>query len=79
MIYPKDLLARAKFEYEMFERCAADTCLALMCEVERLHGILAINSSDHSHNCIQCYLRYTPIPGKSEDCPGCGCNGILEK
>lgn len=79
MIYPKDLVTRAEFEYKTFERCAADTCLALISEVQRLRGILAVNSSDHSHECIECYLRYTPAVGESEDCPGCGCNGKLDE
>ena len=75
MDYPQDLLARANFEMETFERCAADTCKALMAEVVRLRNILAINDRDHSHECKHCFLRYTPAEGDSEDCPSCGSNG----
>lgn len=39
MPYPTELIAKAKYEMEIFERCAADTCQELIAEVERLRAM----------------------------------------
>lgn len=75
MKYPQELIPRAQFEMEKFQRCAADTCKALIAEVVRLQGLLKMNALDHSHECPACFLRYTPAQCESEDCPSCGNNG----
>ncbi len=36
MVYPTELLARAKHEMKVFERCTAETCQELIDEVVRL-------------------------------------------
>lgn len=34
--WPKELVAKADFEMEMFERCSMETCAELIAEVKRL-------------------------------------------
>lgn len=47
-----------------------------MIEIGRKDAYTA--SINATHECIYCYLRYTPSKGESEDCPNCGCDGTSE-
>lgn len=44
--YPKELLEKAKFELEVFQRVSVETSKELVQEVERLRGILASHGID---------------------------------
>ena len=75
MSYPTELVAKAKYELQIFERVSADTGRELVAEVERLREIISMSGQEHTHECIKCHFSYTPKPNASEDCPACGCNG----
>lgn len=75
MNYPTELIAKAKYELEVFDRVAADTGAELVAEVVRLREMLEETGNDCTHKCVKCLHSYTPV-GANEDCPHCGCDGI---
>lgn len=40
-------------------------------EIARLQGLLTLQTTDATHQCLDCFFKYTPAPMQSEDCPRC--------
>ena len=78
MAYPKELLDVANYEMRVFERVSQDTGKKLIAEIVRLRELLATPRSEMTHECISCHHVYTPSEGESEDCPVCGCKGVID-